>query len=577
MDEKKLNDGRQEDNGVEHKESKRLDEYLADKPNPSKEGYQESPTSEKDLPLSLNFKGKAKIVEDQQVKDSIKKEFIPELNSRSAFIAEQIKNDIQSKLPAGMEIKVDIDFRSGSIEFFGFVTILLSAIGHIVSVADFLKLAKDATKFSVEKNVGRQIEEKYTIEEIDTDVYERKESRFRRFRNRISRFLWWCSGSTMDILSGSPTEKTKYEGIGGAVLTTWVLATLSGGYAAYTIFEDSALSIGIALILGVIWGLIIFNIDRYIVSTLKKERERSLWNELFRAVPRLLLAVAIGLTISKPLELRLFHGEVNNQIEINSDEWMKERAEKLGEFYEKQITPLKTEWEGIKSEQSSKEGVVQSLLNEFLRETDGTGGSRKYGYSVVAKQKQAVYLKADGELKQFIAKVEPRLREIEGNLDKIENDKKNILNEYRKTIGKGFLGKLRALSDLTDRFSAISWANLFIIFLLIMIEITPVLVKILSPFGPYDAKLDLKNEADIQEAVYRKDYVVNVAQNHYGNMTDAEIEVDKEFFTASTNVRKNKLLEALLQWQQPTPGGQGLTAEKFYESIKNRFFFDRKP
>jgi len=47
-------------------------------------------------------------------------------------------------------------------------------------------------------------------------------------------FLWWCAGAVPDTLRSYPTEKAKYEGIGGAVLTTGVLAFFSGFYAIYT-------------------------------------------------------------------------------------------------------------------------------------------------------------------------------------------------------------------------------------------------------------------------------------------------------------------------------------------------------
>ena len=51
---------------------------------------------------------------------------------------------------------------------------------------------------------------------------------------KLSSFLWWCAGTVPETLRLYPTEKAKYEGIGGAVLTTGILAFLSGFYAIYT-------------------------------------------------------------------------------------------------------------------------------------------------------------------------------------------------------------------------------------------------------------------------------------------------------------------------------------------------------
>ncbi|MFN8364793.1 MAG: DUF4407 domain-containing protein [Cloacibacterium normanense] len=76
-----------------------------------------------------------------------------------------------------------------------------------------------------------------------------------------------CSGSNLHIYKKSPSEWNKYAaGIGGIVLFTAVFATLSASYAMFTVFEEVWISAGF----GILWGLMIFNLDRYIVSSIKK-------------------------------------------------------------------------------------------------------------------------------------------------------------------------------------------------------------------------------------------------------------------------------------------------------------------
>ena len=55
--------------------------------------------------------------------------------------------------------------------------------------------------------------------------------------------------------------------------------------------------------------LLIFNLDRFIVSTIKKRN--NFLDELLKATPRLILAVIIAVVISKPLELKIFEKEIN--------------------------------------------------------------------------------------------------------------------------------------------------------------------------------------------------------------------------------------------------------------------------
>src|SRR5687767_8078373 len=127
-----------------------------------------------------------------------------------------------------------------------------------------------------------------------------------------SNFLWWCSGAHQKLLKQFPSEHSKYSGLGAVLLATFVLATLSAGYAIYTVFGNWLWTIGFAII----WGLIIFNFDRFLVSTMRKygvSRRKQFW----MAVPRLALALLIGLTIARPLELKIFEKEINVKMQEN--------------------------------------------------------------------------------------------------------------------------------------------------------------------------------------------------------------------------------------------------------------------
>ena len=73
---------------------------------------------------------------------------------------------------------------------------------------------------------------------------ERKEKR----AGFINEFLWTCGGVDKDLLRMCPTDWAKKAGMGGTILGTAVLATFSGGFAAYTISEN----IWIAIIIGII-------------------------------------------------------------------------------------------------------------------------------------------------------------------------------------------------------------------------------------------------------------------------------------------------------------------------------------
>jgi len=125
-------------------------------------------------------------------------------------------------------------------------------------------------------------------------------------------FLIFCSGANKPILEKYPIEIDKYVSIGGTVFFTSLFAMFSAGYALYTVFHANDYAFAPAMLFGIIWGLSIFNLDRYIVSSMYKQGK--FWSDLKLALPRLILAVLLALVISKPLELRIFETEIESEL-----------------------------------------------------------------------------------------------------------------------------------------------------------------------------------------------------------------------------------------------------------------------
>jgi len=133
--------------------------------------------------------------------------------------------------------------------------------------------------------------------------------------NPLSRFLCFCSGVHLKMLDQQcPTEIGKYAGIGCTVLFTGVFAFISGGYALYRIFIRSEYALWYGVIFGLLWGLMIFNLDRYIVMSLRKEGKPL--KEFLFALPRIIIAILISIVIAKPLEVKIFEDRIS-QIILN--------------------------------------------------------------------------------------------------------------------------------------------------------------------------------------------------------------------------------------------------------------------
>lgn len=77
--------------------------------------------------------------------------------------------------------------------------------------------------------------------------------------------------------------------------------------------------------------MIIFNLDRFIVSTFRKVADGKWWQkflrELLHASPRIILAIIIAIVISKPVEIKIFENRLSEQIKRNEIEAKKDKVD----------------------------------------------------------------------------------------------------------------------------------------------------------------------------------------------------------------------------------------------------------
>lgn len=321
--------------------------------------------------------------------------------------------------------------------------------------------------------------------------------------NWFQQFLVICSGSNVHILKKTPSEWNKFAGIGGIVLFTAVFATLSAGYAMFTIFDDIWASVGFAIL----WGLMIFNLDRYIVSSIKKTG--TWWNQILMAIPRLILATFLGIIISKPLELKIFEKEVNKQLNtIIQRNKTKLQAEMTGRILQ-QSGPFDTEKKQIQAKtiayQKSYDSAAVELEKEILgKQSSLTSG--KVGYGTNAKRKAELKEQRRQDLENYQKQIAPRLEYLDKEVSKVytniekERDKTEIFEDQFN----GFAARLQALDELGKNSAIIGVAAAFIMGLFITLEISPVLIKLISSVGPYDYLLE-KTENDFR--LYSKEKI----------------------------------------------------------------------
>ena len=134
-------------------------------------------------------------------------------------------------------------------------------------------------------------------------------SKLKLNENSINEFLWTCAGVNKNILRLYPSEYAKYAGSGGTILFTAMMAFISGSYAMFFVFSNAILS----LIFGIFWALLIFNLDRFIVNSMHTDGKDTLsWKKIQTAMPRIIMAIFLGIVISTPLEMKIFNDRIES-------------------------------------------------------------------------------------------------------------------------------------------------------------------------------------------------------------------------------------------------------------------------
>lgn len=353
----------------------------------------------------------------------------------------------------------------------------------------------------------------------------------------LKQFFILCSGADTDILNDcSIGEQNKYAGIGATVFFTAVMATIAASYALYTVFDNLYTSI----FFGLIWGLLIFNLDRYIVSTIKKRD--NIIDEILQATPRLILAVIIAVVISKPLELKIFEKEINQVLLEQKNDLTLANQNQIAQQFNPQIADLDNQISSLQSEIITKETEVNALYDTYISEAEGTAGTKLLGKGPVYKEKRDKHDAGLAELQQLKTDNKAKILDLENQIATLQDNYTTSVTETQPVIDNfdGLMARVTALGELP-------WLPSFFIFLLFLaIETSPIIAKLLSPKGEFDFKLQDQETAiqtwTLQQVAERK--LLIKTDNDINNKVYTEIADEEEVM----NYKRKKARE-LMQLQ----------------------------
>ena len=447
------------------------------------------------------------------------------------------------------------------------------------------------------------------MEQINNDFEEQKVKKC----GFLNEFLWTCAGVNKKVLRQCPTDYAKYAGIGGTILFTALMAMLSGGYAMFTVFNNSR----IAVVFGVFWGLLIFNLDRFIVNTMYSDGKSTIsWMEVLSGLPRIIMAIFLGIVISMPLELKIFEDEIKVVIAEQVQERIKKYQEQdNGEIailqakrdsilnYRSELmnAPLSTDWtlgnneqintliteknqadaqwKQLNSEVKEKQRRRQVLLQN---ETPQDSVSAKRISNDILQLKKHIYdishsinqlnskIQSLSDENKEIVETARKQRDTELDRLKTESDeisqtikdlKESISNDGYKDLIEGeyggFQAKMSAFSKMKKDNKTTKMAALFIMLLFVIIETAPTFFKMMMENGPYDDLLfAVKHETKVMSQKRISDVndfinsEIQISTEKNKNRIEAEIKANQDVLDGIATAQAELIQVAIDAWRE---------------------------
>jgi hypothetical protein len=410
----------------------------------------------------------------------------------------------------------------------------------------------------------------------------------------INEVMWFCAGTNNEILRKCPTDHSKYFGIGGTILFTALMATMSGGYAFYTAFHNPTS----AIFFGLFWGAMIFNLDRYIVNTIYTDGTVKITKgEILAGLPRIIIAIFLGIVISLPLELKLFEDEIKVEIGNIKKTLISENQSDTIYVELDQLKIRKTVLENIRAQInqgtfavmqdqdiqilekdiSDIEGTNRNLSTRTIslklaknksdstridKHNNGIRSNIKNNEALISNKHDeiAVLRKASsGSKQQQLDQINTELATNTVKINQLEEQKKVFDDEHANNIKalNGLAAHMDAFSNIKKKKFSMQISSFFIMMLLIIIEIAPVLFKLMTESGPYDDMLKtIKHEVSVREKQKISDINdeintnIRISSEKNRNKLEAEVKANEELLSAIALAQAEIAKVAIEKWKQ---------------------------
>ncbi|MFK4762517.1 DUF4407 domain-containing protein [Microbacterium sp. ZW T5_45] len=359
------------------------------------------------------------------------------------------------------------------------------------------------------------------------------------------RTLAILGGAEGQILDRVPGETPRFVQMFFVLAGTALVSAISMLFALTT---GVRAAIWLAVPLAIVWALIIFNLDRFLTSTMASTK--NVWRLIGLGIPRVVMAAIIGFVVAEPLVLQIFHNDIAREVastnitQSQSDQEALESgpekialdaaSARLAELQNQAATGIVAGTDSASASESAAQATVDDLTAKMTDQqavidqarilyqceltgegagtvpgctgVNGEGASSDAAQAQLAEAQQtydalAAQLRtANDELaaastsaKENTATSEAQNRtEAQAQLPAAQTTYDSALAAYNARADAvaqgnagavGLLSQISGLNRLAEKEPTIFWAHWLIAALFFMIELLPVIVKVLTSYG----------------------------------------------------------------------------------------------
>ncbi|EYT60313.1 DUF4407 domain-containing protein [Microbacterium sp. UCD-TDU] len=360
-----------------------------------------------------------------------------------------------------------------------------------------------------------------------------------------ARTLAILGGAEGEILDRVPGETPRFVQMFFVLAGTALVSAISMLFALTTGVQAA---IWLAVPLALVWALIIFNLDRFLTSTMSSTR--NVWRLIGLAIPRVIMAAIIGFVVAEPLVLQIFHNDIAREVastnitQSQSDQEALESgpekialdaaSAKVAELENQAATGIVAGTDASSATESAAQATVDDVTAKMTAQqavidqarvlyqceltgegagtvpgctgVNGQGASSDAAKAQLAEAQQtydalAAQLRTANEelaaagtaAKENTSSSEAQNREqAKSQLPTARDSYDQALAAYNARADAvaqgnagavGLLSQISGLNRLSEKEPSILWAHILIAALFFMIELLPVLVKVLTSYG----------------------------------------------------------------------------------------------